>query len=130
MPRGGKREGAGRKTSAVEKRTRKIANEAAEAGLTPLDVMLDNMRFAHLGATRFLEKLAEAHSQSPLEKFDAYKEMLKLRALAQEAAKDAAPYMHPRLAAIEHTGAKGGPIEFVGKMQRDAAVSAALRADR
>jgi hypothetical protein len=26
-------------------------------------------------------------------------------------AKDAAPYMHPRLAAVEHTGEDGGPID-------------------
>lgn len=26
-------------------------------------------------------------------------------------AKDAAPYMHPRLAAVEHSGKDGGPIE-------------------
>jgi len=46
-----------------------------------------------------------------------------------DAAKAAAPYMHPRLAAIEHTGADGGPIQIVTKAQRDAAVAAALRAD-
>lgn len=50
-------------------------------------------------------------------------------ALAFEAAKAAAPYMHPRLAAIEHSGPNGGPIELSAKEQRDAAVSAALRAD-
>jgi hypothetical protein len=28
-----------------------------------------------------------------------------------EAAKAAAPYIHPRLAAIEHTGKGGGPVQ-------------------
>ena len=28
-----------------------------------------------------------------------------------EAAKAAAPYIHPRLAAVEHKGPKGGPIQ-------------------
>jgi hypothetical protein len=31
---------------------------------------------------------------------------------ARDAAKDAAPYTHPRLAAIEHMGKGGGPIEY------------------
>ena len=29
-----------------------------------------------------------------------------------EAAKAAAPYMHPKLAAVEHTGAEGGAIQI------------------
>jgi hypothetical protein len=33
------------------------------------------------------------------------------RAERMEAAARAAPYVHPRLAAVEHTGAGGGPIE-------------------
>ena len=130
MAHGGARTGSGRKQGALQLRTRKIAEQAVAEGLTPLEVMLDNMRFAHQRATRFLEKLVTQNKETPLlEQFDSYKEMLKLRAMAQESAKDAAPYMHPRLAAVEHTGAQGGPIEFVGKIQRDAAVSAALRAD-
>ncbi len=127
MARGGKREGAGRKPNALTKKTRKIAEAVAAEGLSPLEVMIDNMRFAHQGAEGFLRKLID--SETPIEGFDAYKEMLKLRDLAQECAKDAAPYMHPRLAAIEHTGANGGPIEIVSKRQRDAAVTAALEAD-
>ena len=87
------------------------------------------MRFAHGGAHKILAQISEANEQSPIEKFSAYKEMLSLRTMAQEAAKDAAPYMHPRLAAIEHSGPDGGPIQVVSKVQRDAAVSAALRAD-
>jgi len=129
MPRGGLRKGAGRKVGAANRRTRAIADEAMKLGMSPLEVMLDNMHFAHQGAERCLERLVTEHEKSPLEMFDAYKEMLKLRAMAQEAAKDAAPYMHPRLAAIEHTGADGGPIQLVTKAQRDAAVAAALRAD-
>lgn len=127
MPRGGKREGAGRKPGALSTKTRKVAEAAATEGITPLEVMIENMRFAHESAEGFLRKLIE--SETPIEGFDAYKEMLRLRAMSQECAKDAAPYMHPRLAAIEHTGASGGPIEIVSKRQRDAAVLAASRAD-
>jgi hypothetical protein len=35
-------------------------------------------------------------------------------AMRFEAAKAAAPYVHPRLAAVEHTGANGGPIGVAG----------------
>lgn len=74
---GGKRPGAGRKLGSVTKKTRDIAEKATKQGLTPLEVMLHAMREAHAAG-----KLDEAH---------AY-------------AKDAAPYMHARLAAVEHSG--------------------------
>jgi hypothetical protein len=74
---GGKRPGAGRKPGSVTKKTRDIAEKATKDGLTPLEVMLLAMREAHAAG-----KLDEAH---------AY-------------AKDAAPYMHARLAAVEHSG--------------------------
>ena len=112
MARGGAREGAGRKPGQLTLRTKKIAEEAAEKGLTPLEVMLDNMRFAHSGAENALQILIREHERAPLEKFDTYRQMLNLRALAQEAAKEAAPYMHPRLASIEHKGPDDGPIQF------------------
>jgi hypothetical protein len=47
---GGKRSGAGRPPRATNARTREIAERAFEEGVTPLEVMLDNMRFYHSGA--------------------------------------------------------------------------------
>lgn len=44
MARGGKREGAGRPAGAITQRTREVAERAMATGMTPLDVMLDNMR--------------------------------------------------------------------------------------
>ena len=107
--RGGARPNAGRKTGSATKRTREIADKASEEGITPLEFMLKVMR-------------AETMHEDP-------KVAIAREALAFEAAKAAAPYMHPRLAAIEHTGRDGGPIEFASKDQRDAAVMAAARAD-
>ena len=72
MARGGKREGAGRKPGSVTKRTREIADAAIESGLTPLEYMLSILR-------------DEARSDS--ERF--------------EAAKNAAPYVHAKLAAVD-----------------------------
>lgn len=101
--RGGARQGSGRKAGTANKRTREIADKAAATGLTPLEVMLDNMTFAHTQASDLLGKLLESGAEVP-EGFDQYKELLKFRGMAQEAAKDAAPYIHPRLAAVEHSG--------------------------
>ena len=74
MPRGGKRPGAGRKPGSATKRTREIADRAAARGLTPLEVMLRAMR-------RHWRK-------GELDR-------------AAVIAKDAAPYVHPRLSSID-----------------------------
>jgi hypothetical protein len=67
-------------------RSRIIAEEAMAKGLTPLELMLDNMRY-------FLENGD--------------------RDKAQAAANQAAPYCHPRFAAVEHSGPDGAPIQSV-----------------
>ena len=74
--RGGARKGAGRKPGSATRKTRAIANQAAEEGVTPLDVMLQAMR--------------KMHSDGDL-------------IGAANIAKYAAPYCHARLAAIDHT---------------------------
>lgn len=90
--RGGARPGAGRKPGSATKKTREIADKAAAEGVTPLEYMLQVMR---------------DEPRSDLEPGD----QLKATMLRFEAAKAAAPYVHPRLAAIEHTGADGGAIQ-------------------
>lgn len=140
---GGKRVGAGRRQGSLAKRTREVAEKAVAEGKTPLEVMLDNMRHFQqvaLDAETVLEGLTVAEFtgkvtvETPEEQFKALLAQVKktagFRQMAQECARDAAPFMHPKLAAIEHTGANGGPIVVkASKEQRDAAVSAALRAD-
>jgi hypothetical protein len=83
MAHGGKRPGAGRRKGSLTTKTRAIAEKATAEGLTPLEVMLKAMR-RHADAEQWDE--AAAH------------------------AKDAAPYIHPKLAAVQHTGRDGGPI--------------------
>lgn len=89
---GGKRPGAGRKPGSVTRKTRETAERAIEQGITPLEVMLTAMRSA----------------------FDAgeLKE-------AASFAKDAAPYMHARLANVqaEVSGPNGGPVETVTRIE-------------
>lgn len=70
--RGGKRVGAGRPKGAATKKTREIADRAASDGLTPLEYMLDILRDV---------------SADPAQRF--------------EAAKHAAPYVHPKLSSVE-----------------------------
>ena len=88
MARGGKRTGAGRKAGSTTKRTREIANMALDAGVSPLEFMLGVMRDESLPTdARF------------------------------EAAKASAPYVHPRLNAVEHSGVDGGPLEVVTRIE-------------
>lgn len=83
--KGGARPGAGRKAGVRNKRTEKTIREVEASGLTPLQFMLEVMR-----------------SDAP----DTEDAMLILqhRALRMDAAKAAAPYVHPKLTAIEHSG--------------------------
>ncbi|NIA72285.1 hypothetical protein HBA54_27205 [Pelagibius litoralis] len=69
---GGKRAGAGRNSGGQNQKSSKVAKEAAAKGLTPVEFMLEMLRDA-----------------------DASLENRKW------AAQHAAPYVHPRLAAIE-----------------------------
>ena len=82
MARGGKRTGAGRKPGVPSQKTTnrlKIAEDAAADGITPLEVMLTQMR-----------TYWEANTEE-------------MRAKACDIAKDAAPYLHPRFSAVDNT---------------------------
>jgi len=119
--RGGRRPGAGRKKGSATKRTRAIADRAAREGITPLEVMLKTMRALVAKAERLgrAKTKPEKGSASPLE----------LMVEAAAVAKDAAPYMHPRLSAVEHSGPNKGPIQNVsmtpGEFEKTAAKIAA-----
>ena len=78
---GGKRAGAGRPIGAKNKRTIALEEECAAGGELPKGFMLRVMR----------------DESQPMP-------------LRADMAKAAAPYFHPRLNAIEHTGEEGGPL--------------------
>lgn len=80
-PKGGYRPGAGRKPGAINRKTQEIALRACDEGLTPVEYLLAVMR-------------DESNEQ----------------AVRIDAAKAAAPYCHPRLQAVEHSGKDGGAI--------------------
>jgi hypothetical protein len=90
--RGGKRKGAGRPKGAATKKTREIAMRAAEEGITPLEFMLKIMR------------------SEPAESIEDPRLLHDILAMRFEAAKAAAPYIHPRLASVEMAGPNQGPI--------------------
>jgi hypothetical protein len=86
MSRGGPREGAGRPAGIANKASIARQAEVAASGITPLDYLLQIMR----------DETAERDER-------------------RDAAKAAAPYVHPRLAAVEHSGKDGGDIGIVFK---------------
>ena len=88
---------AGRPPGSANKRSRKIAEEVYETGISPLEVLIEAMRFEYGEAT------------NP-ENQDIMYKSLKLEKAADYAAK-AAPYMHPRLQAVELSTDPDSPIE-------------------
>jgi hypothetical protein len=84
--KGGKRPGAGRKPGGRNRRTLEAIAAAEASGITPLEYMLRVMRNKRSGA-----------------------------AVRLDAAKSAAPYVHARLASIEHKGNGDHPIEHTVK---------------
>jgi len=85
MARGGKRPGSGRPKGAINRVSLAAREAAAADGETPLSYMLNVMRDASAEPDR-----------------------------RDDMAKAAAPYMHPKLAAVEHTGPDGGPVQVTG----------------
>ena len=83
--RGGKRPGAGRKRGSLSKKTTEVAVRAIEGGITPLEVLLKSMRAAW-----------QANDKDK----------------ACQWAERAAPYVHARLAAVEHSGNAAKPLAF------------------
>lgn len=90
MPRGGARPGAGRRRGTPNKATIARQAEVAAGGETPLAYMLRVMRDGKTKSAR-----------------------------RDEMAKAAAPYVHPKLAALQHSGPNGGPIPTVDLTKLD-----------
>lgn len=90
MPRGGKREGAGRPAGALTQKTRDIAEQAIGDGVTPLEVMLSAMRFHYAVAESEMAKPEGISAKLIDDALEA----------ACTAARDAAPYIHPKLSAV------------------------------
>lgn len=86
---GGARPGAGRPKGSANKKTQEIIAKAMADGITPLEYMLGVMRDVSADEGR-----------------------------RDEMARAAAPYIHPRLQAVEHSGKDGGDIAIVARIER------------
>jgi len=86
---GGRQKGAKNKATILKEQVHFERVEAAKAaGITPLEFMLNVMRDE---TKPFHERYA--------------------------AARDAAPYQHPKLAAVEHSGDADNPVEYVQRIE-------------
>jgi hypothetical protein len=96
----------GRPKGEANRLTRRLANEIARSGHSPIDVMLKNMWFWAEQAEETAEKvkaLADLETD-PDARAEAYRllgRFLSFREKSQECAVDAAPYCHPKLASID-----------------------------
>lgn len=107
MPRGGVRQNSGRKKGQPNKKNAELQAKVASTGLTPLEVMLDNMRASYDQALE-CERAINAKAVAGLDAdgmFDhimaEVKRAVSYRQISQECAKDASPYLHPRLTATD-----------------------------
>lgn len=89
MAHGGKRDGAGRKPGASTRMNEEARKQAAEGGLMPLDYMLSILRDE--------------------EQDDAAR---------MDAAKAAAPYVHAKLASVEHSTDPDKPLGITFTWQK------------
>lgn len=113
MKIGGKR-GRGRPFGSKSKKTNKVAVSLAANGITPLEVMLMALRYHTDLAVAELAKGDQAD----------HKVIVSELAQASGFAKDAAPYMHPRLNAVDHSGGLRITYEDSLKAFQQAAASA------
>jgi hypothetical protein len=116
--KGGARAGAGRKEGSLTKRTREIAEIAAAKGISPLEVMMNTMMELYKEANNCsgVSSRHHDHGDRVNEHDDGHDTMItenriKLLNMAATIARHAAPYVHPRLSAIEHTGKDGAPLQ-------------------
>lgn len=87
-PKGGSRPGerrGGRKKGAANRRTCEIANKAATEGITPLEVLLEEMQLMHTTV-----------AESRVNGIDPQTLVMQVSEL-RELARAAAPFIHPRL---------------------------------
>lgn len=90
--KGGRREGAGRKKGSANKVTTAAKEKALKGGIMPLDYMLGVLR-------------------KPIPPRADIETKMRLHAVKMDAAKAAAPYVHPKLNSTVLTGPEGGPIQ-------------------
>src|SRR5262245_2526331 len=92
----------GRKKGTPNRATSERQAAVAATGRTPLQVMIDNARWADAEAQRLTAVLFGPNAPQGEEAQALMSEMWQFRDAAQRYARAAAPYVHPRLAAVSH----------------------------
>lgn len=96
---GGKQPGAGRPKGSKNTRTQELVARAAEEGIMPIEVLLNDMRYFYtLGENKMRLAEQEADGKKQAKHFRA---SLELKTIARDCARDAAPYIHPKLASLQ-----------------------------
>lgn len=103
---GGRREGAGRKKGSHNRASVERQERIASTGQTPLDVLIEVMRFCRANLA-----MAQQNKEG--------KDVQRIWAMVTaKIAADAAPYVHPKLAAIQVSGDPDNPLVVVDKIER------------
>lgn len=97
--KGGKQPGAGRPKGAINKKTQELITRATEEGISPIEVLLNDMRFYYsLGEM----EMQQVYMMEPgKKKANAFRAAGALKDIARGCARDAAPYIHPKLASLQ-----------------------------
>lgn len=122
--RGGWRPGAGRKpkagrpegarTSQAVILTKRKRAEIVSSGISPLDVLMMNLRFWHnevsLLDVEIRKKVPQGTSLLMIEKTPVVERYFEARTVLQKVAIDGAPFVHPRISPVETP--TGGPKDL------------------
>ena len=101
MPRGGKREGSGRKVGARTQASKERVARVAKTGATPLEIMLEMMRESHADTLTLARQVKATTGPGKTKERDELRESLRRsRQDTMMFAKDTAPYVHPRLQSV------------------------------
>lgn len=97
---GGKQKGAGRPQGAITKKNQEIQLRAIEQGITPMEVLLEDMRYFHNLANIQLTPIMYKEFDSE-ENIELLKRVMGLKSIARECAESVAAFIHPKLASID-----------------------------
>ena len=103
MTHGGKREGAGRKIGTRSRASVEREKRVAASGATPLEIMLEMMRESYADVqslARRLKAITGRGNDQAREELQAI--LRRARIDTQAFARDAAPYVHPKLQSVLH----------------------------
>lgn len=122
--RGGSRRGDGQPPRPALKKSREIADQLAQSkNKTPLEVMLENMLWAHKQALKTMSEVESILEDAALAKDRpaVFEEHLEWRRISQQWACEAAPYIHPKLASIAKQQESFQHVEMIRRVIVDPA---------